>query len=101
MRRRLQPREYKMEQNPLRDDLLRLHKELSKINSLDAESQELLVHLKNDIQKVLEHRGENMAAPHGDLLKGLTESSRYFELSHPHLLAIVNNIIATLNNLGI
>jgi hypothetical protein len=90
-----------LEQKQLHADLHRLHNELSSLTVLDSESQQLLAHLKNDIQKVLEHPGEESSEPHNALLQRLSDSTGYFEVSHPGILAIVNNVIATLNNLGI
>lgn len=82
----------------LREEVERLHEELSRSESLDAESRERLAQLAQDIESALE-RAEGEEA--GGLAERLREATARFEESHPALTAVVGRIADQLSRLGI
>jgi hypothetical protein len=90
-----------MEKDRLREDLERLHQELSRSESVDAASRGLLVDLLHDIEAVLE-RSEDETGESGDsLIQRLRETTGHFEESHPTLTELVGRIADVLSRLGI
>jgi triphosphoribosyl-dephospho-CoA synthetase len=90
-----------MNNQELRDSLLKLHAELKDIKLADKASGEILKKLGQDIQRILENSGEIPRSHHASLLKSLEESVEHFEVSHPKLAALMNTLIKNLSAMGI
>jgi len=90
-----------MEKKELLKSLENLHRELKNTESVDESSKEKIAHLMDGLQQVLDHSGDNLSEHHHDLLESLQESVEHFEVSHPTLTKVMNNLINTLKNIGI
>ena len=79
-----------------------LHRELSSIKQTDTQSLDLIKQIHDDIDSILDQseKSDHLSSEKS-LLTQLQNSSEYFEVSHPRLMNLVNNVISTLNNLGI
>jgi hypothetical protein len=84
-----------------RESLTKLAKELKNSTFTDPHAQAVSGSLMDDIQKILEHPGEVTFLHHHNLMNNLKISIRHFEVSHPSLTGLMDNVINTLNNLGI
>ncbi len=73
--------------------LKELQNELKQINSEDPKLQKLA----GDIDAALEQPGD---VPHA-LVHSLQHTAEEFEVNHPQLTAIINNIMNSLSGLGI
>jgi hypothetical protein len=80
--------------------LLELRKQLDELNFTNLEAKEKAVKLTELIDKTVDF-GEAESAAHRELKYQLKDSVLYFEVSHPTLTAAINNLINTLNNIGI
>lgn len=89
-----------MERKELREDLERLHRELSRSPSVDDESRQLLVELARDIEAVLERRSE-AGEEHASLVERLRAATGHFEESYPDLTTLIGRIADMLARLGI
>jgi gas vesicle protein len=85
----------------LRQDLQRLQEELRNTSTVDDESADVLRDLEGHIEEVLERSGEVPYPHRHTLAQHMRDSAEYFEVSHPRLTALLNNVIFTLSNLGI
>jgi predicted component of type VI protein secretion system len=75
-----------------------LHAELTRTQSVDPESRELLEHVRRDIESVLERSDERGQRT----LRGRLEAAiEHFETSHPVLTATMGRVMDQLANLGI
>ena len=90
-----------MEKDRLREDLERLHQELSRSKSVDAASRELLIDVLHDIEALLERAEPETAGPGESLIDRLRETASHFEESHPALTELVGRIADVLSRLGI
>jgi len=91
-----------MDKKQFHHNLKVLHQELSSVKQADPDSMQLIKQIHSDIDAVLnEQNHSDKKQKQKSLLKQLQDSSEYFEVSHPRLTNVVNNIISTLNNLGI
>ncbi len=73
-----------------------LQNEMDQVNSLPVDKKEKLEGLIDSIEAGLED--ESLT---DDLNESLNETVAEFEVSHPRLTAIINDIMVTLSNLGI
>ena len=89
-----------MEKEKLHKSLKDLHEEVKNVEAGDEKSKDLLDTLATSIQRVIDNPEETTAEHQANLLENLKESVRYFEVSHPALTAIMNNIINTLKGIG-
>lgn len=89
-----------MGKDQLRDDLARLHQELSETPSLGEGERELLVEVLRDIEALLE-RDESGAEEHETLADRLNGAMDRFEDQHTSLTAAVGRIANALSNLGV
>ena len=87
-----------MPKNALREELERLHRELSETSTLDEEARALLGELAEEIERMLAEETSGAAAPLADRLRAATER---FEETHPQLTAVVGRVADALANLGI
>jgi hypothetical protein len=87
-----------------KDELLglisNLKKEIGKIDKTNKEAAASIAHYtESSIQEAVKEKQDSELLEHS--LKGLFLSVRRFEVSHPTLIGIINNIGQTLNNFGI
>jgi hypothetical protein len=85
------------------DDLKKLKADLDaqidKMGSLDDISQEKLDRLVRFVEKKLQEPQD--PAHHDRLIRHLEDSIRYFEITHPDLTTVMNDMLMMLSNLGI
>jgi hypothetical protein len=88
-----------MSQDDLKELLQRVHSELSKLESLDNESSQLLSTVMDDIHNV---RGDapTPEESHG-LIDRLKDAAQDFEEDHPNLTEAVGRVVDALSRLGI
>ncbi|MCO6044978.1 DUF4404 family protein [Aeoliella sp. ICT_H6.2] len=90
-----------MDSEQLRNELTKLHQELSTVDSVDDSTKQMLTTVMQDIVKVLsgEHTGE------GDTPQASSEHLRSmmseFEAEHPKLAQTLGQLADGLANLGI
>lgn len=90
-----------MTKEKLDKHLNELHEEIKNTDPEKSESQEVLDSLLDNIQTVLEHPGDASFKHHRILLENLSDSITHFEVEHPTLTTLINNVIMTLNSMGI
>ena len=90
-----------MSQNELHQSLEKMHEELHKVSSIDAESKNILLQISNDIKKLLEDSEEKVIEEKDDLISNLKETAANFESEHPDLAESIHLVIHTLSNMGI
>jgi hypothetical protein len=73
-----------------------LESEINQLDSLETDKKQKLENLIQDIEKGL----ESDSLP-DELRESLSESVAEFEVSHPRMTGIINDIMVTLSNLGI
>lgn len=82
--------------------IARLHQDLSKTESVDGASRELLSELIADIRPLLEPEGEKEPSHSAlSLIDRLREATHRFETSHPTLAEGIGRVIDSLSNVGI
>ena len=89
-----------MDKHQLREQLERLHAELAQVRTLDRTEAEMLQHLAEDIQEVLE-REENHPQHYRGLGDRLKEGVARLEASHPRATEAMRQAIDQLAYLGI
>lgn len=83
----------------LHESLKKLRSEIDALDTGDEEARQRLGKLIQDIEKTLEHPEDTGGDEHlGEQLK---TSILRFEVSHPRLAAIMNDIMEKLSNMGI
>jgi len=80
--------------------LLELRRQLDELDLTDHEGKESAEKMAELIDSAVgsEEAGTEV---HHELRKLLKDSVLHFEVSHPNLTATINNVVNTLNNLGI
>ncbi len=76
--------------NPLRDDLERLHDELERTRTLDPQSRQMLVHLERDIQALLK---TPTPAARSSLQGRLGAALARVEDSNPGLTLVIKQVL--------
>jgi hypothetical protein len=89
-----------LERQRLREDLERLHRELSETRSLEPADRALLLEVLGDIETLLE-RGSDAGADSQGLLDRLRAAMGRFEEQHPSLTSAVGRIADALAALGV
>lgn len=86
----------------IKDTLAKIEARLKDPSSLNEinkkELQQLFLNLKQEVTDLSEIHGEHSEFA---TLKNLSSSIEEFEISHPQLIAILNNISNALSNMGI
>lgn len=77
--------------------LAELQAELARTQNVDPKSRELLEHVQQDIESVLDRSD----AEQGSLRARLEAAIEHFETSHPDLTAIMGRVMDQLANMGI
>lgn len=83
----------------LEETLAALRGEIAKLPDLDSESKQKLDSLIRNLELKLE--SPNDRERHHSLTDGLSDSLTHFEVSHPTLTAILNDVMMALSNMGI
>ena len=81
--------------------LQELHSEIKKTKVPDPAHSSQLQDISFNIQEILDHPGEPPPETHSRLMTSLRDAILLFEASHPTLTGLMNNVIKTLNNIGI
>ncbi len=87
------------EREKLRQGLEALRTEIKNLKGADGESKQRLEDLAERVEKQLAESGEKNE--HHNLIKELEEEIMRFEVAHPRLTAIINDLMVTLSNMGI
>jgi len=83
----------------LRADLERLREEIARAEAGDRESLARLEALAAQVQRELDE--ENAVGDPAALVDELEEAITGFEVRHPNLTAIVNNMLVALGSMGV
>ena len=81
----------------LTETLDALRAEIDQLHTDDAESKQRLEKLVENLEKKLEHPDDD----DHHLDEGIKDSITHFEVTHPRVTAILNDIMMTLSNMGI
>ncbi|HHJ38275.1 MAG: hypothetical protein AXA67_13935 [Methylothermaceae bacteria B42] len=87
------------EREKLREGLEALRSEIKNLQGTDAASKQRLEDLAERVEKQLAKTGEKNE--HHNLIQELEEEIMRFEVAHPRLTAIINDLMVTLSNMGI
>ena len=85
----------------LREDLEKLRAEVNRAAGHDADAQQKLNALINDIERRLAGPRDAQGVGHVDLASKVRQAIEHFETDHPRATAILNDIMVTLGNMGI
>ena len=72
-----------MDDKDLQQKLSELHAEIDDAQDVDEEARQLLIHLQQDIQRLLERDSD--AEAHRSLTERLNQAIKQFEVTHPDL----------------
>ena len=87
-----------MPEKQLKDSVAELHAEIGQMDNVDDHAQEKLDKLVTYSQLKLEHPDD--PEHHQRLAEHLSETTSHFEVTHPKLTAIMNQVMMTLSNTG-
>jgi phage shock protein A len=90
-----------MTKEKLHKDLDELQSQLDQTEPKDDASREKMDSLREGIRNAKQQQGPVSAETGQDLRHRLEQSLESFEVSHPNLTGFVNNVITTLNSIGI
>ena len=97
-----------MDPDVLRDQLAQLHAELGRMRQVDPRSNQLLIDVLKDIQRLLEQQRADAAAPalgpgpaQQSLSDRLEKVAVQFEVDHPTLAASSRRLIDLLGKAGL
>jgi hypothetical protein len=90
-----------MDQKPLRDKLTELHAELERTESVDDETRQSLVDLKDHIEGLLDQPPEDATPHYRPLSERLRGDVTRFEATHPTLTAAMERAIDALVQMGV
>ena len=91
-----------MSDDELRNLLEELHAKIEATDHVDEKGQELLSHLSDDIQTLLDRsESRDQVSDNTSEIARMEESVRYFEVTHPSLTAALSQLLNILNNAGI
>jgi seryl-tRNA synthetase len=88
-----------MSEQKLHEALLELKAKLGELDLNDAEARRKLQSLIRDIQNSIDQPGN--AERHHTLLQDVRDALEHFEVEHPTLTAVLNDLMMTLSNMGI
>jgi predicted nucleic acid-binding Zn-ribbon protein len=81
----------------LTETISALRAEIAQLHTDDAESKQRLEQLVENLENKLEHPDDD----DHHLDEGIKDSITHFEVTHPRITAILNDIMMTLSNMGI
>jgi hypothetical protein len=88
-------------QQDLRDQLQQLDAELQRTSAADERSRAHLQAMQRDLQALLAQPEPVTPASAEAGLNSLTAGLRHFEVTHPVLTSLIDQVLTTLSNLGI
>lgn len=88
-----------MSEQKLHETLLELKARLGEMDLDDAEARRKLQTLVKDIQSSLDSPGD--AEGRHTLVENLRDAVEHFEVEHPTLTAVLNDLMMALSNMGI
>ncbi len=83
----------------LQETLDALRKEIDKLAPDERESKDRLEQLVRKLELKLDRPDDTNH--HQSLTDGLSDSLTYFEVSHPRITGVLNDLMMTLSNMGI
>lgn len=89
-----------MNRQQLQDSLQKLHSELQRIDSIDADQRQVLESLIGDINKLI-NAGAQTDSDTEQVTERLRDGIALFEASHPQATLLMGQVIDALAKLGI
>ncbi len=89
-----------MSRSELHEPLERLRAEIKKLGEDDDAIKRRMKRLVADLEHKLESSGED-SEHEPQLVENLRENVERFEVEHPRLTAVLNQVMVTLSNMGI
>jgi len=86
-----------MTEQKINDALDELRKQGEEIDN--PESKERLTNLVENIEQNVDYTG--VSEEHQDLIEDVKDAITHFEVEHPHITGVLNEIMMTLSNSGI
>lgn len=87
-----------MPEQKLNKSLEELRQEINNLGGVDEQSQARINQIIDRIQRRV---NEPELIDQHDLVEDVEDAIRHFEISHPTLAGVLNNIMTTLSNMGI
>lgn len=88
-----------MSQQKLNDALQELKSQIANLELGDAQAKQKLQSLVDSLEEKL--RSPQDAIQHHSLVEEVRDSVEHFEVEHPRITAILNDLMMTLSNMGI
>lgn len=88
-----------MSEQKLHEALLELKARIGELDLKDGEARQKLQTLVDNIQSRIDQPGS--AEESHTLLENLRDAVEHFEVEHPTLTAVLNDLMMTLSNMGI
>ena len=85
----------------LREQLEQLDADLRQTKSVDKEGRAILRKLQQDVQDLLARSAESSDLQEHPITARLRQGIRHFELTHPALVAAMEEVVNTLSAMGI
>jgi len=85
----------------LREQLERLEADLKKIESVDEAGRAILHNLQQDVQDLLDRSGEVSSLQEHPISERLRQAIQHFEVTHPTLVGVMEQMVNTLSTMGI
>jgi hypothetical protein len=90
-----------MDPDALRDQLAKLHEELGNVGQVDPRSNQLLIEVLRDIERLLERDVANAPPSERSLPQRLEQVAVQFEADHPTLAASSRRLVDLLGQVGL
>ena len=85
----------------LREQLERLDADLKRTKSVDEAGRTILHKLQQDVQDLLARSGEVPSLHEHPIVARLRQAIQHFEVTHPTLVAVMEQMVNTLSTMGI
>jgi hypothetical protein len=85
----------------LREQLERLDADIKQTQSVDEAGRTILHELQQDVQDLLARSGESSGLQQRDVTERLREGIQHFEVTHPALAAVMEEVVNMLSAMGI
>jgi len=85
----------------LREQLKRLETDLKQIESVDEAGRTILHELQQDVQDLLARSGEGSGLQEHPISERLRRAIQHFEVTHPTLVGLMEQMVNTLSTMGI
>ena len=85
----------------LREQLKRLDADLKRTKSVDEAGRTILHKLQKDVQDLLARSGEASSLQGHPIAARLRQGIQHFEMTHPTLVALMEQVVNTLSAMGI